>query len=216
MINSKRYALLACTLGLLLSGAASAQTTPTPSQPDEVVELSPFTVKADKLNGYISSESVTGSRVATSIKDLPFSVNVITSEFMDDFGFYEISTDMAYTSSLTGLDTQGNYSLRGYGATFQLRNGFYRLGLVDRVNVDRVEIIKGPNAAIYGQTSPAGMVNVITKRPTSKPYQRLSLTAGDYDMRRAELNVNTPLGSIGGVKIYNLFNASGMNRTYDT
>ncbi|MDB6113485.1 MAG: Outer rane receptor protein mostly Fe transport [Lacunisphaera sp.] len=216
MITSRRPLPLVCTLGLLLSLAASAQPTPTPPKHDAVVELSPFTVTVEKKDGYISSESVTGSRVATSIKDLPFQVNVITSEFMDDFGFYEISSDMAYTSSLTGLDTQGNYSLRGYGATFQLRNGFYRLGLVDRVNIDRIEVIKGPNAAIYGQTSPAGMVNIITKRPTDKASQKLTITGGDYDMVRAEINVNTPLGSLGGVKFSNLISASGMNRTYDT
>jgi outer membrane receptor protein involved in Fe transport len=181
-----------------------------------VVQLSPFTVNVGNTGGYIASESVTGSRVATAIKDLPFTVNVITSEFMNDFDFFEVGSDMAFTSSLTGLDTQGNYNLRGYGATFQLRNGFYRLGLIDRVNVDRIEIIKGPNAAIYGQTSPAGMVNVITKRPTAKTYEKISFTAGDYDLRRAEINVNTALGSVGGVKFSNLISVSGMDRTYDT
>jgi len=218
MINPTRQILTASTFGLLLSLVASAQTaTPAaPARHDDVIELSPFTVKADQSGGYIASESVTGSRVATPIKDLPFSINVITSEFMNDFDIFDVASDVAYTSSLTGLDTQGNYNLRGLGATFQLRNGFYRLGLVDRVNQDRIEIIKGPNAAIYGQTSPAGMVNIITKRPTPNAYEKLSFTAGSYDMRRVEGNLDTPLGSLGGVKFTNLISFSGMNRIYDT
>src|SRR4051812_5629143 len=119
MIHPRRSLVVLSSVTLLLA-SLSAQSPVRPKE--EVVELSPFTVTANN-SGYVASESITGSRVATPIKDLPFTVNVITSEFMNDFDFFDISSDLAYTSSLTGLDTQGNYNLRGYGATFQLRNG---------------------------------------------------------------------------------------------
>jgi outer membrane receptor protein involved in Fe transport len=217
MIFSRRPLAALGALCLILPSVVSAQTAEKPDEKkkEEVVELSPFVVTSGGPDGYMASESVTGSRVATPIKDLPFAINVVTSEFLNDFDFFDLSENMAYTSSLSGLDTQGNYNLRGFGATFQLRNGFYRLGLVDRVNVDRVEIIKGPNAAIYGQTSPAGIVNIITKRPKSTPSERLSLTAGDNNFYRGELNVTGPVGTLGGAKISHLFSASGMNRDYD-
>jgi iron complex outermembrane recepter protein len=207
-------------LGLLLPLALSGQTAPsTPGESDpagdELIQLSPFVVTSTAPDSYIASESVTGTRVATQIKDLPFTINVITSEFLNDFDFFDIDSNAGYTSSLSGLDTQGNYNLRGFGATFQLRNGFYRLGLIDRVNVDRIDVIKGPNAAIYGQTSPSGLVNIITKRPRSKPSQRLGLTGGTNEMRRGELNVTGPLGSLGGVGVAHVFSASAMNRGDD-
>lgn len=208
------YSRLATLTALCLTASAlSAQTTATPSE--EPIVLSPFEVQAKGTDEYTASESVTGSRVATPIKDLPFAINVITSEFLNDFDFFEIDSNLGYTSSLTGVDTQGNYNLRGYGASFQLRNGFYRLGLIDRVNVDRIEVIKGPNAAIYGQTSPAGLVNIISKRPKTKNSQRLSVSGGSNDLRRAELNVTGPLGSIGGTKFYHILSASGMDRGYE-
>jgi iron complex outermembrane receptor protein len=207
-----RYLALLGALSLL--PGVFAQTS-APAQADAPMELSPFEVKATAPESYLASEAVTGSRVATSIKDLPYSVNVITSEFLNDFDLFDLDQNMAYTSSFSGLDTQGNYNLRGFGATFQLRNGFYRLGLIDRVNVDRIEIIKGPNAAIYGQTSPAGLVNVITKRPTDKPWQRLSITGGSNEMWRGELNVNGPLGSVHGIDLAHIFSASAMNRGDD-
>lgn len=203
-------AILCATLGLSPGGRAQ---TATASEPP--VLLSEFNVTATTDPTYIASESVTGSRVTTKIADLPFSVNVVTSEFLNDFDAFDIDANLGYTSSLSGLDTQGNYNLRGFGATFQLRNGFYRLGLVDRVNIDRIEVIKGPNAALYGQTSPAGLVNIISNRPKTTPAQRLSVTAGDNHLLRGELNVTGPLGSIGGVKLYHVFSASAMERDED-
>lgn len=195
--------------------AVLAQTGTDEPANEEPVNLSPFVVQATEPDSYVASESITGSRVATPIKDLPFAINVVTSEFLNDFDLIELDSGFAYTSSLTGLDTQGNYNLRGYGATFQLRNGFYRLGLIDRVNVDRVEIIKGPNAAIYGQSSPAGLVNFISKVPKSKSSERLRLTVGENDLIRGELNVTGPLGTIGGIGFYHLLSASAMDRGYD-
>lgn len=185
---------------------------PAPGKADETVLLSEFLVKETSDQGYIASESVTGTRVATLIKDLPFSVSVITSEFMNDFDFFDLAGDLAYTANLNAVDTQGNSNLRGYGATFTLRNGFYRLGLNDRVNTDRIEVIKGPNAAIYGSTSPAGLINFVTKKPRlGVTSGRLSLTAGSLDLRRGEISVNTPLGSLGGVRFAQLFSAEATN-----
>jgi outer membrane receptor protein involved in Fe transport len=91
----------------------------------------------------------------------------------------------------------GNVNIRGYGATSYLRNGFLRLGLVDRVNVDRIEVIKGPAAAIYGMTTPAGMVNIITKRPKDRPAQSFSIAGGSYGTTRADFNAAGPLGTSG-------------------
>jgi len=205
------------TLALVLSLTASAQTQPAAAPKiDEIIELSPFTVVADNRDSYVASESVTGTRVKTQIKDLPFSVSVITSEFLNDFDFFDLGSDLAYTASLNSVDTQGNSTLRGYGATFMLRNGFYRLGLVDRVNTDRIEIIKGPNAAIYGSTSPAGLINIVSKLPRATPYERLQVTAGSRSMRRAEINVNTPLGTWGGIKFAQLVSVQAQNNESET
>lgn len=215
MIPVRRFLPALGALLLLPAALAQTATPPVLDRKEEVVELSPFVVKADGTETYVASESVTGSRVATPIKDLPFTVNVITSEFLNDFDFFDLADNMAYTSSLSDLDTQGNYNLRGFGATFQLRNGFYRLGLVDRVNVDRVEVIKGPNAALYGQTSPAGLVNIISKRPRQTDSQRLSVTVGENRLHRGEVNVTGPVGTVGGVKLSHLFSASAMNREFD-
>ncbi|MDP3071195.1 MAG: TonB-dependent receptor [Opitutaceae bacterium] len=198
--------------GIATSAAVVAQA-PRPST-DPTVRLSEFTVIENTDDSYVAAESITGTRVRTAIKDLTFTVNVITSEFLQDFAYFEIN-DLGYTSSVNNFDNGGgNVNIRGYGATSYLRNGFLRLGLVDRVNVDRIEVIKGPAAAIYGMTTPAGMVNIITKRPSERPKQSFSLATGSYQTTRADLNAAGPL-SANGRTTYAL-SAGFHERNYET
>lgn len=184
------------------------------SAAEDPVRLSEFAVIENTDNSYVAAESITGTRVRTPIKDLTFVVNVVTSEFLQDFAYFEIN-DLGYTSSVNNFDNGGgNVNIRGYGATSYLRNGFLRLGLVDRVNIDRIEVIKGPAAAIYGMTTPAGMVNIITKRPRERPAQSFSIAAGSYQTTRADLNATGPLTRDGRTTY--AFSAGFHERNYDT
>ncbi len=167
---------------------------PPPASADETVTLSPFEVASGtRSNGYISSQSVTGSRVATQISELPFNINVVTQEFLDDFAVYELEENFAYSSALNGMDAGGSFNLRGYGVQKSLRNGFSRIGLVDRVSVDRIEIIKGPSAAIYGEARPGGLLNVITHRPREKKQQQVRVELGSFDTYRLEVKSDGPV-----------------------
>lgn len=187
-------AILATTTA---SFAQPALTNPPPATREEAVQLSPFEVSAASDRGYIASESMTGSRVATQIKDLPFSVNVLTSEFFKDFAFFELNENVAYIGSFTGLDQGGGFNLRGFNASAQLRDGFYRLGRYGSSNVDRIEVIKGPNAAIYGQTSPGGMLNMISKKPRKQRTWEISANVGSYDTNRETFEATGPIGFLG-------------------
>lgn len=220
MTPSRPYVSALALLSLASTHCLYAQAAqpPAPAEPktEAPIALSEFTVSAESEQGYIASESVTGTRVATKIKDLPFSVSIITSEFMKDFDFFDIAKDMVYTSSLNNVDSQGNSNLRGYGATFTLRNGFYRLGLNERVNTDRVEVIKGPNAAIYGSTSPAGLINYVSKLPRFTPSGEIRFTAGGNEFNKLEVSANTPLGSLGGTRFAQLATFAASNVSSET
>ena len=163
-----------------------AQTTPgtCAKKSDEVISLSEFTVKAESDRGYIASETMTGSRVKTQIADLPYTVNVLTSEFFEDFAIFELSDNVVQIGGFTGLDGGGGFNLRGFSSSSQLRDGFFRLGRYGSSNVDRMEIIKGSNAAIYGRTSPGGMLNMVSKQPKARASQR-SYNYGDEGTQRS-------------------------------
>src|ERR1700712_2063857 len=109
-----RFTLLVALSFITLSGVRAQTTKPSTDSPapnsgnEQAITLSEFTVSSGSEQGYIASESVTGTRVATKIKDLPFSVSVVTKEFMRDFDFFDLGKDMVYTASLNGVDSQGN------------------------------------------------------------------------------------------------------------
>jgi outer membrane receptor protein involved in Fe transport len=198
LISIKRGSVPAM-LATLAAGASfgaqptSPATTPAGKSADEVITLSEFSVSAEPERGYVASETLTGSRVRTPIIDLPYTVNVLTNEFFKDFAMFELADNITQIGSFTGLDIGGGFQLRGFSSTSQLRDGFYRLGRYGSSNIDRMEIIKGSNAAIYGRTSPGGMVNMISKLPSNRESYELELSYGDYDTQRAVLEANSPV-----------------------
>lgn len=202
-------------LGAAFSSVLAAASAPRPAS-DEIVTLQEFAVTATAASEYLAAESVTGTRVATRLQDLPFAVNVVTSEFIDDFNLVEYKDQFAYVSNIGQSEVQSPaYTIRGFTADTQLRNGFRRIGLIDKVNVDRIEVIKGPAASIYGAVVPGGAVNVITKRPRAKPEQRVSFSAGSLDTYRAQLSSTGPV-PVAGDKLFYRFDGAWYSRKFES
>ena len=207
-----------CIAFLAIGGLAVAQiapVAPSSTAESETVKLSEFTVKAESNRGYAASETLTGSRVKTQIADLPYTVNVLTSEFFEDFGIFELSDNVIQVGGFTGLDVGGSFNLRGFSSSSQLRDGFFRLGRYGASNVDRVEIIKGSNAAIYGRTSPGGMLNMVSKQPKAQENQRLSLNYGNEGTQRGTLEATGPLARTAFGKTNYVFTASHFQKEFD-
>ena len=210
VLQRRLAGLFAWSLALSATIALAQSTTPDPKE--KALELSPFEVKLQPDRGYVASETLTGTRVATQIKDLPYTVNVLTSEFFEDFGMFQLDDTLTQVGGLTGLDIGGGFNLRGFSSTSQLRDGFYRLGRYGQTNVDRVEIIKGPNAGIYGRTSPGGMVNMISKMPRPVDAQQLTLRYGSFDTSQGTLEAT---GTVGSPHTYYVAIGSQFNRGAD-
>jgi outer membrane receptor protein involved in Fe transport len=217
-MNTKTHLRKACCAFIALSALAVAQTAPVApatSAESETVKLTEFTVKAEPNRGYAASETLTGSRVRTQIADLPYTVNVLTSEFFEDFGIFEFSDNLIQVGGFTGLDVGGGFNLRGFGSTSQLRDGFFRLGRYGSSNVDRIEIIKGNNAAIYGRTSPGGMMNMVSKQPRAKESQRLSVNYGNEGTQRGTLETAGPVARTALGSLNYIFTASHFQKEFD-
>ena len=202
----------------LASGLLAAEVKPTADQKPtgDTIRLSDFTVTADDDRGYAASETLSGSRVATKIIDLPYTVNVLTSEFFADFAIFDLNDTLTQIGSFTGLSGGGGFMLRGFSSSSQLRDGFYRIGRFGTSNVDRIEVIKGSNAAIYGRTSPGGMINMISKEPRSQPGYKFTFNGGSYSTLRGVFEATGPVVTTSLGKTSFLLTSSQGNRSYDT
>lgn len=168
----------------------------------DVHELNPFVVSSAAIEGYFAAETTTGTRIASNIQELPFVVGVVTAEFFDDFQAFDLAEQFAYTTSFVSDGEVAQYYLRGFRASFQLRNGFARAGLFSKVTTDRAEVIKGPLAAIYGRAQPGGVVNFVTRRPTATLRQSFRASVGTDDHRRFALSTSGPVFFGGGKLTY--------------
>lgn len=167
---------------------------------ETVITLNPFEVRAaGESNLWTVNQSSGGTRVAVPIKELPFSLDVLTTRFMDDFIVSDLGEVLSQVGNVSGLESytgagSGN-SIRGFSQYYQLRNGFYRNGVIDKTLVSRVEVIKGPYAAIYGRGEPGGVINYISKRPVfGKNSGKALVEAGGNRTGRVQLEHNLALG----------------------
>ncbi|HZP60653.1 MAG TPA: TonB-dependent receptor [Opitutaceae bacterium] len=205
--------LLGASAGSLLLALSLSAQTPPPN--DEVLSLPEFNVTSTTNSGnYTPEGSTAGSRLSAAYKDLPYSVSVLTSDFLKDFSVFELNDELQYMSSLTGADDAGNFNMRGFSGNINLRNGFSSLGVMDISSVDRIEAIKGAAAAVYGQTNPGGLIFVTTKRPPRTSQQQFSQTFGSFKMSQTELSAGGPI--LGGEKpkLFYLFSANDYYRHY--
>ena len=167
---------------------------------DEVIALSPFEVVGEEGNNLWSvNQSSGGTRIAVPVGELPFTMDVLTTEFMDDLVLSDLAEALPYISTVTSLELHtgatSGHPVRGFSQFYQLRDGFYRNGVVDKTLIDRVEVVKGPYAAVYGRSEPGGVINYIPKRPIlDHKAGKLSFQYGENSTYRVQWEHNQPIG----------------------
>ena len=141
---------------------------------EEIYEMDPFTVSEEATEGYIASNSLAGTRSNTLIKDIPINIQVFTKELADDF-LIDTQVDLErynaamvnggadVHSSNTIQQSYNNFMFRGFQQNWGLRDGVRQYDPIDMAAFSRVEIVKGPAAALYGLAYPGGVMNSVTK-----------------------------------------------------
>lgn len=183
---------LALSLALVIGVPAFAQTAAPAGRPvprNDTVLLDPFVVSAD-TSKYLASEVATGSRYAAAIKDIPFPVTLLDRALMDDFVAYDFNDIASFASSFSPSEGTGRFFMRGIASRSTYINGVRDTGLFGTAFVERVELIRGANAAIYGQTEPSGLRNVVLLKPRSKREVQARVTVGTDDYSRYYFGAN--------------------------
>ena len=206
MNRKTRLAVLSALLSVV---TAPAQTAPVAeAKKDDPIKLSEFRVDTSKDRGYLATNATTGTRLNMSIKEIPLPIEVITREFIDDIGAVDIkealqysagivqdtvTTGNSFTFSPSGSGNAGSVNrdsvaitIRGLNTRSFLRSGFRQDTVTDEINVDRLEVARGPQALLYGVAALGGVVNISPRYPRATPYQSARLSVGSFDFARFE------------------------------
>ncbi len=173
---------------------------------DELVKIrvTPFDVATFLDRGYLASNSVSGSRFDAPIQNLPFAIQAFTETFIDDqlprniFDIARYSPGVTYRSNDFN-EGNANLAIRGFavsgtkGLIQMLRDGVNGPSILDFTNISRVEVVKGPSSFLYGQVSPGGIINVVTKSPQSDFDASIDVSYGSDDQHRIEADVTGPV-----------------------
>ncbi|SCB07234.1 TonB-dependent receptor [Cupriavidus alkaliphilus] len=168
------------------------------SAPAAPAQLPEVTVKADVSRelgaGYNPPNAVSATKTEAPLRDVPQTVNVVTADVMRDqhaTSMQDALKNVPGVSFSHGDGQRDQVSIRGFTAIAdQFVDGIRDDALYfrDMSNVDRVEVIKGPAAVLYGRGSSGGLINRVTKKP-GIDVTDFALSYGMWADRRAEADV---------------------------
>jgi iron complex outermembrane receptor protein len=202
--------VMAAALSLGVCRSAFAQTAPAPAATSgqQVVELPEFVISETRTNPYQSAQALSSSRVAMAIQDIPQTVSVVTSDFMQDSMSLRMLDAAKYITPVveSTLPIGGDrYTIRGFQVSHEFIDGMvisgedgYSMSLAP-YNIDRVEIIKGPNAILVPGGAPGGQFNPITKSPIMKDQQSVTLELSQYFGDAISTDINRVISSEKGI-----------------
>ena len=193
--------VVASSLIVPLAGIAQSAL-PAKSGEEAAVIMPTFTIQSETESGYAATNSISATKVATELKKMPVSIDVLTEQLFKDYGLTEIYDIIGLSSGVSSTQraATGNlesYTIRGFTTFFSARNGNTNFRSFDSANVSRVEVVNGPASVLYGQLDPGGVANTVTKQPSAKRSSNLKLDIGSWEYYRAEIGTTGPLNSSG-------------------
>ncbi|MFD0936085.1 TonB-dependent siderophore receptor, partial [Methylobacterium trifolii] len=160
--------------------------------------------------GYVATRSATATKTNTPLIETPQSITVVGREQIDAQKAQTLTQATQYAagvySGLYGADSRVDYFIiRGFRASDY---GIYRDGLqllnygfgtfkAETFGMERIEILRGPAAVLFGAGSPGGIINQITKRPTLDPFGYVEVGGGSFDQKYAAFDFGGPADGSG-------------------
>jgi len=160
------------------------------------------------VQGYRATRSATATRTDSDIRDTPQAISVVPAQVIDDLNTTRIDRALDFAGGVSRQNNFGgltflNYSVRGFTTGELYKNGFAinrgSYSAPDTSAIERIEVLKGPAASLYGRGDPGGLVNIVGKKPQAEAFTTFKASAGSWDRYRSSLDVNTPLDDDGRV-----------------
>jgi iron complex outermembrane recepter protein len=163
---------------------------------------------------------VTAQKREQNIQDVPVSVMAVSGQELQDAGVKDIKNLQVLTPGVTVTSTTSENvttaRIRGIGTVgdnpglessvgviidgvYRARNG---VGFGDLGEIEQIEVLEGPQGELFGKNNDAGVINVVTKRPSNTFGVTAEATVGNYNDREISASVTGPLGDISAARFY--------------
>ncbi|WP_295857520.1 TonB-dependent siderophore receptor [uncultured Xylophilus sp.] len=203
------HAALCLTAGLCASSAVLAQDTSGGTLREVEVRSSTAPESATgPVNGYRAKRAVSATKTDTALAETPQSVTVVTRDQITDQGATGVQEALNYAAGVRseayGLDSRTD-SVRVRGASpdeyldgLRKNNGYYTsTARTDPYTLERIEVLRGPSAMLFGQGSTAGVVNLVSKRPLAERQGEVGIQVGNFGRRQIQADLTGPLTADG-------------------
>lgn len=185
--------------------SAAPQTAP-PEKPDETTTLATMTVTAQKRE--------------EALQDVPIAVTAVSEQLLQDTGVRDIKDLQVLVPGMTVTSTQSEAittaRIRGIGTVGDnvglessvgvVIDGVYRprnsVGFGDLGQLERIEVLKGPQGTVFGKNTSAGVINVVTRRPSYTQGVEGEITAGNYNALGVSASYNDAISDTAAFNIY--------------
>ncbi len=145
-------------------------------------------------------QSSSATRSQTLLKDLPQTIQAVSGETIREQQLYRLDDALKNAAGVNISSSYGSYNFRGFTTNSRsfLTNGMkgsaYPEGVSPSLaNIEKVEILRGPTAILYGESAPAGNINLVTKQPKKISSVNASATTGSFDLYRVQADATGSL-----------------------
>lgn len=180
---------------------------PGAEEPQDSTDLGTIIVTG-QTRGYVAVNSVTATKTDTPLIDVPQSINVVTRAQLDDQALYSLADVLRYVPGVTvgqgegnrdqitmrGQNTSADFFIDGVRDDTQYYRGLY--------NLERVEILKGPYALIFGRGGGGGIINRVQKTPrAAERFLGARASVNSFGARDLSLDLNAPLSEMAAFRV---------------
>jgi catecholate siderophore receptor len=186
---------------------------------NDAPESEPVTVIGQRAN-YGQEDTSTATRTDTPLRDVPQAVTVITDDLIQDQAMRSMGDVVRYVPGVSMGQGEGHRdapTLRGNSSTAD----FYVDGVRDDLqyyrdlyNAERIEVLKGPNAMIFGRGGGGGVINRVTEWANWAPAREVALTIGAYEQYRGAVDVGGALNDAAALRFNGVYEQSESYRDY--
>ena len=182
--------------------------------------------------GYIFSQQtveeviVTATKTEKTLQEVPVAVSVVSGDTIEKANITDILDLKAVVPSLDTrqrtTSTQSSFYIRGFGngdynqgiepSVAVFIDGVYRSKMQSQISdlplIERIEVLRGPQSTLFGKNATAGVINVVTKKPSFEKSSFITTTFGNFNSKIAKIYTTGPISETAAYSFYANFNKS--------